>query len=374
MKHRLSFRLGLLLVLVWVPVAIAAAQTGSAAPDPLVQVLVQKGILNADEARSIYGTAEEQHNRLAELLKDKGIISRAEYDQVRGSTATVPTSAALAEVRSTVFNLNTNANPTAISLQEGEEQKEIRNLEHPTAIHFKGITITPGGFLEAAGIVRTRDENASVNSASGDFNIPFSGTTNGQLTEFRFDARQSRLSLLAEGHIGATKATGYYEVDFLGAAPTANENQSNSFNLRQRQLWASASTYGLTFTGGQQWSLFTLNRKGIANGKEFLPMTINAQYVIGYDWARQPGFRAVKAGCVQEQINATAPPSCPNNTRYALEVTPGFWYRFYQGSAGIFQWGAQYSYSTRKLWQDSKGFSPKGVENQVYTSFRYYLP
>jgi hypothetical protein len=169
------------------------------------------------------------------------------------------------------------------------------NPDQPTAIHYKGITITPGGFIEAAGIYRNRNENASVNSATGNANIPFEGSPNGTLSESRFDARQSRFTIRAEGKIGSVKATGYYEVDFLGAAPTANENQSNSFNLRQRQLWAQAAfANGFTVTGGQQFSLFTLTRKAMENGNEFLPMTINAQYVIGYDWARQPGFRFMK--------------------------------------------------------------------------------
>ncbi|HEY5162274.1 MAG TPA: hypothetical protein VII81_04605, partial [Terriglobales bacterium] len=159
----------------------------------------------------------------------------------------------------------------------------------------KGITITPGGFLELGTVIRNRNENASLNSASGDGNIPFPGSPNGTLSEFRFDARHSRVTLKGEGKIGSAKVTGYYEVDFLGAAPTANENQSNSFNLRQRQLWGMVNfSNGLTFTGGQQWTLFGLTRKGMENGGEFQPLVINPQYVIGYDWTRQPGLRIVK--------------------------------------------------------------------------------
>jgi hypothetical protein len=72
--------------------------------------------------------------------------------------------------------------------------------------------------------------------------------------------------------------------------------------------------------------------------------------------------------------------TCNNATRYAYEVTPGFWYRFYKGGAGTFQWGMQYSYSARALWRANNAvvpntsFAPKGIENQIYSSFRYYFP
>jgi hypothetical protein len=77
-------------------------------------------------------------------------------------------------------------------------------------------------------------------------------------------------------------------------------------------------------------------------------------------------------GCAVEPTTSTVP-SCPNQTRYAYELTPGFWYRFYKGSSGTVQWGIQYSYSKRALWPGTGG-APTGTQNQVYTSFRYYLP
>ncbi len=230
---------------------------------------------------------QQQLQQMQQQLQD----TQAKADTA--ASAVAQSNDGLSAVRNDLSDLKANSTVTAVNFQE--QQKRMNDAEHPTAIHFKGITITPGGFIEAAGVIRNRNENASVNSASSDGNIPFPGSPNGQLSEFRFDARQSRLSLKGEGKIGSTKVTGYYEMDFLGAAPTANENQSNSFNVRQRQLWGQvAFSNGLTFTGGQQWSLFTLARKAMENGTEFLPMTINAQYVIGYDWSRQPGFRVMK--------------------------------------------------------------------------------
>jgi hypothetical protein len=102
--------------------------------------------------------------------------------------------------------------------------------------------------------------------------------------------------MLAEGKIHDWRASGYYEFDFLGAAPTANEVQSNSFNPRQRQLWGQiAFNDGLSVLAGQSWSLLTTNRKGLAPLQEMIPLTIDSQYAIGYNWTRQWGARVTKS-------------------------------------------------------------------------------
>ena len=99
--------------------------------------------------------------------------------------------------------------------------------------------------------------------------------------------------MLAEGKLDNVKIGGYYETDFLSAGTTSNNNQSNSYTLRQRQFWGQAAfTNGFTVTGGQQWSLLTETTNGMDNRTETLPMTIDAQYHVGFSWARQYGFRA----------------------------------------------------------------------------------
>src|SRR5260370_31199533 len=62
------------------------AQDNPAGPaDPLVRVLVSKGVITAAEARliSVNGLPAEQRDRLATLLRDKGVISSAEFETVR---------------------------------------------------------------------------------------------------------------------------------------------------------------------------------------------------------------------------------------------------------------------------------------------------
>ncbi len=160
---------------------------------------------------------------------------------------------------------------------------------------YKGLTFTPGGFLALESV--TRQHNLSADVASPFGAIPFRQSRSGRLGEFRFSARQSRISGLVEGNPDPfTHIAAYGEFDFLGAAQTANSNESNSYNLRIRHLYTTVdrSDYGLHFLAGQTWSLATMFAKGLEVRKENIPLTIDAQYVPGFLWARQPQVRLVK--------------------------------------------------------------------------------
>ena len=166
-----------------------------------------------------------------------------------------------------------------------------------TGVNFnmKGISVNLGGFIEAAQVYRSRNETSDV--ASQFQNLPLGNKQGYYQDETRFSARQSRLSILAKGdYSDSTHIAGYYEMDFLGAAPTANSNESNSYNPRIRHLYTTADwdRLGLHLLAGQTWSLVTMNGEGIIPRKELTPLTIEAQYVPGFTWARQPQFRIVK--------------------------------------------------------------------------------
>ncbi len=163
----------------------------------------------------------------------------------------------------------------------------------PTSISFKGITLTPGGFMAAESVWRQKALSADINSPLNA--NPFDGSSAAHMTEWNASGRQSRISMLVEGKLDNVKIGGYYETDFLSAGTTSNDNQSNSYTMRQRQFWGQAAfTSGWTLTGGQQWSLLTETAKGMDNRTENLPQTIDAQYHAGFSWARQFGFRVTK--------------------------------------------------------------------------------
>jgi len=194
-------------------------------------------------------------------------------------------------LKSDVTDLKSSVSNSAQSLQE--TQKKVSDLESPLAIHFKGVTLTPGGFLAAESVYRNRALGADINTPFNSVSMPGSGMN--AVSEFFGSGRQSRISLLAEGKLSNIKMSGYYEADFLSAGVTSNNNQSNSYTLRQRQAWGQAALdNGWSFTGGQMWSLVTETKHGVDNRTEALPMTIDPAYTVGFSWARQYGFRVSK--------------------------------------------------------------------------------
>jgi len=197
--------------------------------------------------------------------------------------------AAVTELKSDIADVKSSVQSTVVNLQE--TQKNLS--ESPMTIRYKGVSLTPGGFIAAETVTRQRANASSINTP---FNsIPYPGNALAHINESDFTGRQSRVSLLAESKVGFAKLTGYWEADFLGTGVTSNNRQSNSYVLRSRVLFAQAALdSGWIFTGGQQWSLVTETRKGITNRTEVLPMTIDPQYQVGFAWARQYGFRVVK--------------------------------------------------------------------------------
>ena len=161
-------------------------------------------------------------------------------------------------------------------------------------IRYKGLTLTPIGYFAGEAVWRERNETADIGS---NFNaIPFTHSTNAELSEFRGSARQSRIGLAAEGKVSADlKLQGYWESDFLTVGTTSNSNESNSYALRIRQFWGGATLgTGTSFYAGQMWSLMTPDKSGVAPRGEAVPLTIDAQYNVGFNWARQWGVRFVQ--------------------------------------------------------------------------------
>jgi hypothetical protein len=227
-----------------------------------------------------------------------------------------------------------------------ENAKIHADIEHPDVLHYKGITLSPqGSFIEAATVNRTSATASDINTAFSA--TPYPGANAAHISEFYGTGRQSRLALDAEGRVSNGIIRGYYEMDWLGTGVTSNNNESNSYVLRQRQLFAQAQLdNGWTFTGGQQWTLATETRAGLDNRTEVLPGTIDPAYNVGFVWERQWGFRATKKignalwlGASLENPQTLAPScasaggtaACPKNYLLGATGTGG---GLYNGAGG----------------------------------------
>jgi len=166
----------------------------------------------------------------------------------------------------------------------------------PPVLHAGPLSLTFGGFAEFTGIYRNHNEVADVSS---NFNtgIPYPNQSQYHLSEFRATARQSRISLLTQGpQDGDASAEAYFEMDFQSSAPTANSAESNSYNPRMRQYYATyrRKDYNLYLLAGQSFSLATMFNHGLNPRTERIPFVVDGQYVPGFNWTRVPQLRFVK--------------------------------------------------------------------------------
>lgn len=202
-------------------------------------------------------------------------------------------SEAVSTLQTSVSDLKSSNSSFQVKIQKQADEVK-KAVESPDAVHYKGITISPAGsFIAAESVWR---QGATADGINTHFTaVPLNSSPAGQISEFFATGRQSRIAIKATGKDGPVRFTGYYEMDWLGAGVTSNNNQSNSYLLRQRQLWGQAALdSGWKFTGGQMWSLTTETTHLLDNGTEILPSSIDPQYMAGFVWNRQYGFRLTK--------------------------------------------------------------------------------
>ena len=169
----------------------------------------------------------------------------------------------------------------------------------PLAIHVGDADLLIGGFMDGTNITRTTNTGNGIGTSFG--TIPFKTLANGQpnvpgnLTEDRFSAQNSRITLMATSKWHDTNLRGYLEADFLGNTSTSINVTSNSNTLRMRLYWAQVQTGKFEFLAGQSWSFITPNRNGLSPmpGDLFYSQDVDTNYQMGLTWQRDMQFRFI---------------------------------------------------------------------------------
>jgi hypothetical protein len=270
-----------------------AAAVTAAEVQALKDAIASQQAALAAQQQQIQALRDELHQRDQVAQQAQTVATNAAAKADAAQAQATQQQQDVAAVRTDVADLKQNATNAALSLQE--TQKNIKDaLESPLAIHYKGITLTPGGFLAAETVWRQHGLGSDVSTPLS--SIPFDGAAQSHVSDFFASGRASRISLLTQGKLSSAQLNGYYEADFLSSGITSNSNSTNSYTLRTRQAFAQAALQnGWTFTGGQQWSLVTETKKGVDNRTEAPPTTIDTSYNAGFSFARQFGFRVSKA-------------------------------------------------------------------------------
>lgn len=171
---------------------------------------------------------------------------------------------------------------------EGSKEKPA-----PLSIRIGDADFTIGGFLDFTTIYRSTNAGSGIGTSFG--SIPFSNTIQGRLSETRFSAQNSRLSLKVTAKAGAQTVTGYVETDFLGAQPANAFVTSNSNSLRLRLYWVDVQRGRFEVMAGQSWSMLNPNRVGLSPlpSDVFYSQNMDTNYQVGLTWSRDPQVRFI---------------------------------------------------------------------------------
>jgi hypothetical protein len=189
--------------------------------------------------------------------------------------------------------------PSADAGAPSVDQTSTSSPSSPLEIHIGDADLLIGGFMDATAVMRSTNPGTGIGSSFG--SIPFTTTPTGapnptgNLSETRFSAQNSRLTLQATSKVGSANLKGYLEADFLGNTSTNIDVTSNSNGLRMRLYWAQFTTGKFEFLGGQAWSLMTPNRVGLSPmpGDIFYTQVVDTNYQNGLIWGRTTGFRFI---------------------------------------------------------------------------------
>jgi len=250
-----------------------SSETKHLIADPLVRVLITKGILTEAEGHSIAtsGNAIEQKDRLASLLRDKGLLSAAEYEAVRTvvpaeAFAKVSSPANDAPVAEASSKSQTPPTPTVIAAVAPVRLLGIDPPKREGLI--PDIKLGTGARLKLYGFFKTSIIHDSSSPQGNDFPLPLLASDTGPngSPEFHLKVRAFRLGANFEWLDAAPKTviTGKLEFDFEGNFTRVNNRNISSVRSSQpsiRLAWAridrrlSENTTGYLLFG-QDWTPF----------------------------------------------------------------------------------------------------------------------
>jgi len=271
MRIVLSLTLTCVMALLVIPTALAQ---GDNSTDPLVRILVTKGVITTEEARVIVTNASpaEQRDRLAVLLRDKGVISAAEF----AATQTNPPATNSAVALMTADYKTSSSDQPAPAPQvtpppviPAVAPVRLLGIDAPKREGLiPDIKLGTGARLKLYGFFKTSIIHDSSSPQGNDFPLPLLAADTGpnNSPEFHVRARGLRLGANFEWLDVAPKTTltGKFEFDFEGDFTRINNRNISSIRSSQpsiRLAWVRIDRrFGENDTAfalfGQDWAPF----------------------------------------------------------------------------------------------------------------------
>lgn len=251
--------------------------------DPLVILLIKKGLINESEGKTIAasGSAEQQRDRLANLLLSKGLISSSEFDSIRTISPVNTPAASTVSTVSTVSNRTIPENPkTTVSSINNAAQTPapvIPAIAPLRVLQLEGskrdglipdIKLGSGAKLKLYGFFKTSAVWDSSNPSGTDFPLPGFLADSGPdgAPGFHLKARALRIGANFEWLDIAPNLTltGRLEFDFEGDFPRVVNRNISSIRSSQPSIRLAWVRLDRTFDDrksgfvlfGQDWTPF----------------------------------------------------------------------------------------------------------------------
>ncbi len=237
-----------------------------------------------DQLRAQMAQQEEQLNHLQHALDQE----RALLEKASGNPAANRNSEASTAKLVPVVNV---VHP--ITAPDGAGQNLQSANPSPLSIHIGNTTFSPLGFVDFTYFGRSTNVGSGIGTSFG--GLPYNNSYTGHIAENNFSTQNSRIGFRVDSDFLGAKVLGYFEADFLGNQAASVFVTSNADTFRMRNVFVDVQKHGLEILGGQDWSLFTPNRKGLSPlpSDIFYTQNMDTNYQAGLVWARQSQFRLI---------------------------------------------------------------------------------
>jgi hypothetical protein len=260
----------------------------------IASVLSAPGVQGAaagtnDEIQELRRLLSEQQKQISEQQKQIDELRLMVQAQLKNNTRSVGEVVSTSSMVPPAPRAVTPSPLPAFSAEQKPESPEAA----PLSFRIGSANITPVGFMDLTGIWRSTASGSGIGTNFG--GVPYGNTTQGNLTELRLSAQNSRIGSRVDVKVRGAHVLAYWESDFLGYVPPNAAVSSNSDTFRLRLYWVDVRKNRWELLGGQSWSMITPGRKGISPLPADLvySQVVDTNYHAGLTWSRDPQLRFV---------------------------------------------------------------------------------
>ncbi|MBV9679709.1 MAG: flagellar FliJ family protein, partial [Acidobacteriaceae bacterium] len=267
----------------WLGVSLLTAQlwgaeppTTSAAASPSSNTAAPTSANDLNNLRERIAQQEEQIKRLQQAVDEQRTLLEKAVAATNAapSNASADGSATANEVNTVAVANKSNDGPVPIvpavnvvhphwalnragqKLQAGEPSVS------PLGIKIGTTTFTPLGFVDFTWFGRSTNVGSGLGTNFA--GIPYNTSATAHLSENNFSAQNSRIGFRVDSTVLGAKVLGYFEADFYGNQPGNVFVSNGAATFRMRNVFVDVQKGKWEVLGGQDWSMFTPNRRGLS--------------------------------------------------------------------------------------------------------------